>query len=164
MLNKKGVTLVELLLVFALLGIITTLAFSFYFFGSETFKQGEEQRDIQFQMRMASSFITDKVRNAKPVEIAEISSFDNNYYYFYLEDGMLKYRQETSGDITELTDSIVTNSTDLFEIRKDNNKYLLYFVISGTEGDNDFFLETEILLNNIFTAAEDSGNAIRFKK
>lgn len=64
---KKGFTLIELVIVIAILGIVIYLGFSFFSFGNRSFSRGQDQSSIQHSVRMASRYITDEIRTAKDV-------------------------------------------------------------------------------------------------
>jgi len=62
--NKKGLTLVELIVTISLLTMVLGAAYSILFFGTRTFHQGSVQRDIQADLRLASDVIRDELRYA----------------------------------------------------------------------------------------------------
>ena len=57
-LETRGLTLIEILITLALLGIILVPFFSFYFFGTNTYEAAEKKSNIQNDVLLAAEFIT----------------------------------------------------------------------------------------------------------
>lgn len=96
--DKKGITLIELIIVLAIIGLVIGMAFSLFGFGNNVFKNGSLQFDVQSATRLASQFVTQEARYAADIEIfktkadAEVGGIDfedndtipvyENYLYY----------------------------------------------------------------------------------
>lgn len=162
MLNNKGITLVELLVTIAISGFVFLLAFSFYFFGASSFTHAGRQTDIQADTRLVSDFIISEIRNARQVEILNTVGNDGDSHYLYLDNNRIYYKEPDPAGSVGKTDSII-QSLDL-EVSSQGDAYLLSFTIESQKGTQQYTLDSEVLLNNIRSATEATGTAIRFVK
>jgi len=166
LLNKKGFTLVELMIAIALLGIVMTLGYSYYYYGTRSFSVGESQATVQQEVRTASRTITSEIRNATRVSSSEFD--DEALFYCIKRDGNNRLIIDTiDNGVTssrQLTGNIITNSG--FELKQENNKYLLRFTLYGNDSTltNDYSIVSEILLNNVNNGNLGTWNTIYYTK
>lgn len=147
--RSKGLTLIELLISIALIGIIMSAAFSLQIFGTKTFKRGEDRADNQFDTRMASEFITKEIRYAKSLEIlSSIPTPASGFNYIFISGGRLQYYKNGIkinppgiGDVSDFTLSFsrVFDNTAGFKV--------------GKQGSTDFDLDTRVSILNIGNAS-----------
>lgn len=145
--KSNGFTLIEIIIVIAILGIVLTMAFNFFTFNLRTYNKGENRAAVQFDVRMASDFITDELRNVNIVSITDTALTSS----IGLGTLTAKY-------------PLVTGVT--FEIVTEAPKYFVQYTVSGnsTDGNNPYSLTTKVLLNNITSATVGSGTDIYFTK
>jgi prepilin-type N-terminal cleavage/methylation domain-containing protein len=166
--NKRGVTLIELIVALAILTVIIAVGFSFYFFGSKTFSRGETIASIQFDVRMSTDFITREVRNATEVELISIpGTFDTNYHYIYIEGAKLKH--QFNGTVQEKTSAIIQASTPMFSLEElANGRNQIEFTMKGskttTQGIQAYEATTKVFLNNVSGITPSQNQAIKYKK
>jgi prepilin-type N-terminal cleavage/methylation domain-containing protein len=67
--DKKGLTLVELIIAMSLLAVIITMGFSVYITGVKAFNQNASTVDNQSNVRYAMSYITRQLRKAADVQV-----------------------------------------------------------------------------------------------
>ncbi|SNR86457.1 prepilin-type N-terminal cleavage/methylation domain-containing protein [Anaerovirgula multivorans] len=67
--NRKGITLIELLMVLSVMSIIVVLSFSVYIFGMKSFTLQSTNVENQSNVRYATSYITKEIRKAESVEV-----------------------------------------------------------------------------------------------
>lgn len=67
--GESGLTLIEVLLAMALLGLVTAAIFSFYFSGVRTWRRGVDRMDCQQSARTAVDLVVRELRFADHVEI-----------------------------------------------------------------------------------------------
>jgi prepilin-type N-terminal cleavage/methylation domain-containing protein len=163
--NRKGVTLVELLIVLALISVVSIIAFSFYFFGVRTFAKGESQSQAQYDIRMASTFVTREVRNAVSFQLVPIpTTYASGFEYLYIKNNQLIHYNGTA--ITKTDGIITSHSFTLTSVTDSNNKprNILKISLGATVDNQNYATDTEVVLNNIKTLPASSDVAIKYKK
>lgn len=123
-LNKRGTSLIETMLVIAIISVVVIAAVSMSIIGLKAYSAGNEQTNIQFEVRRAVNDIMDQVRDAK--ELSNIS-----------------FTSCSTIDIDRLIPSIYTN-TMTYSVTDD----MLSLYIESTNGRESYAMSTEILLNN----------------
>lgn len=173
--EKSGFTLIELMLALSILGIILAMGYSFFFFGSNSFRLGGDQSNLQRDMRLTSDFITREVRYAVDIEIVTTAPpfGGDGYHYIYhdLSDSIIKY-VDPAGSVNIKTDPVIDKvifqfNTVAIEVSDTKENYLLHFTIVGSSetNANNYQIDSEVMLNNISTKpADGSGSIIRYKK
>ncbi|MFO8192711.1 MAG: type II secretion system protein [Bacillota bacterium] len=97
--NDRGITLVELMVTLALLGIVLALGYLYFGFGVQAFQRGERQSIAQQAVRLTSDFITGEMRFANQIEINPAGGIsETGYRYIYLENDSIYFRDETGSD------------------------------------------------------------------
>lgn len=106
--NNKGVTLIELLIVLAIMVIILQVIYSLFFVGNKSFNTSKNKGFAQQDARIASTLINSELRTAKkisisPFKISELE-LEEKYYSLTLEDDKLfKKTFNYNGSIGEKT-------------------------------------------------------------
>ncbi|SHI69402.1 prepilin-type N-terminal cleavage/methylation domain-containing protein [Dethiosulfatibacter aminovorans DSM 17477] len=130
--NTKGLTLVELLISLSIVAMVISVTVMMSLIGLRSFSMSMAQSDIQYEVRRASAYITEELRNS-----TKISTTDSG-----LDDIVID-------DLIDGNDSLSSN------IKIDNNVLTLYIkadkVGVGTNINTSYDLTTEILLNNYST-------------
>ncbi len=147
---KKGMTLIEIVISFAILGIIILLISSLLSFSLLNFKIGSEQRDEQFDVRLAADYITDQLRYIRrgsglQNEIMVLGAVDNvvGYSYLYYENNNLKFK-DASGNIVSFTDDFIQSVS--FTLRTDTPNVYVDFTVSGVGG---YQIDSSVYLTNL---------------
>lgn len=158
---RKGFTLVELVIFLVLLGIVLAIIFRVFYVGHNAFAAGSTQFQLQSDLRKAGDFITDELRYAEEIDIAD-SPDDDGYCYIFLEDSRIKYQYKD--DIRDITDPIITND-NIFEIKRDSNgRNFLSINITGAMQGKSYNITTEVLLKNVSNLEPEAGKVIKYKK
>lgn len=168
--SNQGITLVELLITLALLGIVLALGFNYYFFGSRTFEEGETRANVQREMRLAADDITRQLRLAHSVEfkndVEEDLEEGDNFIFFDEDDGIIHryYDEEKEEEVERI---ILDRSFEEIEygfeflLNNDNNnegdklKDVVYFNIKADA--INYEVESAVLALNIPPEEEISG-------
>ena len=160
--RNKGVTLIELIVSFSILSIVLGAGYSLYAFNSKTFSSGTQQYDLQNEIRLASQFITNEVRNAKEFELVLVSQVPVNndgYNYIYINDGILYSKK--NGTVMEKTKAILINLSPYFNMVKlTNENNILEFELKSEK----FSIQSKVALNNISRKLDAQNQAIKYKK
>lgn len=145
--DEQGLTLVELIIVIALLGVITMVAFRFVDFGVNAFRIGNEQVDEQVELRLAALNITQEVRNVFKVELTGISENatlpDVDKYSIYASSEGIILVNQLGETIRVLSNDIVQSVN--FSCVQEKNRIVLIFRLNGPSKE----LTTRLLLNNV---------------
>ncbi|QSX08651.1 prepilin-type N-terminal cleavage/methylation domain-containing protein [Alkalibacter rhizosphaerae] len=144
--NRKGLTLVELVITLAIAILILGAIFSFFFFNNSLYNKGTALSQVQFDVRMASQYVTKELRN-----VDEISTTDNA-----LADSM---------DLTSLSAKYPLVNGISFEIVNSGTHYMVSYTIQGSDasGENNYQIDTNVLLNNITNTTPGSGSVIYYE-
>lgn len=143
--NRKGFTLVEVVITLAILSIVLATAFNLFGFNLTVYSKGQSLSQVQFDIRMAADYITSEIRNVSEINLLEID-YDNEN----IEDNE-EVEDHNYINTSTLKSSHPSLDSVQFSISVENTSYLLAFVVAGSNsrGDNEYVLETEVLLNNL---------------
>jgi prepilin-type N-terminal cleavage/methylation domain-containing protein len=153
--NKNGLTLVEVIITTAIIGMIIAVVFSLFSFGNKTFYMSNSQYDIQSEVRFATDIIIKDLRFATSLEILSVDLIkDSNlqeegFSYFYISDGKLY-----NVIYDEVADS---HNTVIYGRNLDSNLSMFTQVDSSTLGiavfsqhkNQTYNIKTEIILLNL---------------
>ena len=109
-LNKKGFTLIEILLVLTVSSTLILALGSFMILSFEIFQFGENYIKVQQDFRIISEYLTEELQNAKEIKIIDSVPLNpDGYNYIFIESNSLKIKKSTgnkilySKNITSLT-------------------------------------------------------------
>ncbi|HZK24963.1 MAG TPA: prepilin-type N-terminal cleavage/methylation domain-containing protein [Oscillospiraceae bacterium] len=166
-LNRRGLSLVELIITMTILLIVLAVGYPFYHFGTRTASVGEDQSNIQRDIRLNGDFITKELRNATEIEIvpsASEGSGDTDNQYFYLENNniMHKTNANPTNPSTFTNRNILSLTFTLQQTAAGNN--FVTFIVSGQEGTQTYSVESQVHLNNLTGLPAATGTVIRYKR
>lgn len=144
--KRKGITLIELIVTIAIFSIVIVAIMNLFVFNNKVYSRSEKLSQVQFDVRMASDYITNELRNK-----TDISTTDST--------------MTSSIDLSSLQAKYSSVKSVSFSISKEGDKYIVNYVISGSDpnGDNLYTLDTDVLLNNIKNTTESTGPTIYYK-
>lgn len=140
--NRKGITLVELIVALAIVGFVFSIVFTSLIFGNRTSRTTMTKYQAQADIRLVITYITENIRNATELKVisleeakAEIEAINNEtiegitYYhsYMYFESGdfyffkwegdsFREYRVESSFNLDQEVFTKVINGDVLDDI------------------------------------------------
>ena len=163
--KNKGLTLIELIIVVAILGIIITFMFTFFQFNYSTFFRSKSNYYVQTNLNEVLRTIDEELRFADQITIYEKYDeykFDNNKNYIYLKDNIIKLKK-ANGEIKNLTSNDIKISELFFYI----NNNLITINIEDIEGENmskdeEFNIEYTIELLNFIGKNNSEGTVIEY--
>lgn len=155
--DRRGLTLVELVVALALFGVVLGVGYLFFDYGYRSFVVGELQSNLQRDVRTAAEAITKELRPAHAVIISNDSVPDSGllaagYNYFILEpvaSGRYRIKRvDPTGETTFKTEGVIT------ELEFEGNGNLLSIKIAGGDGDQFYYeIKSRVLLVNTSVAA-----------
>lgn len=154
--NRKGLTLLELIIGLAILTIVLTMIFSFFDFGNRTVLVGFSQNKAQADLRIASDYVKNTVRYAtevslsspETVSIEQTDSFD--YIYFDYTSGSIKYSGYNSGNTREVKSfGTGVQNTSKFWIEKTGEAQIIGINLYGQDTTQNYELITSFELPNV---------------
>lgn len=162
-LNKKGFTLVEVLLATILFVVVIALAYNIYFFSIKAFETADTQVNLQSDMRIASNYISNELRTAYEVRLASTIDEDNidgTFHLIYSEDGVIKkkYRDLENDEIVEriILDSRIDGlNFDVSYGKADDKKNVVEFEILAE--DKDYSIKSSMIAHNMGPNQEIEG-------
>ncbi len=120
--KERGFSIIELLVSFAILGMIITAIYTFYFSGLNSWNRAAEKLELQQTARIALDMIIGELLYASEAEIR--NSDDTMIYYWTNVEGQLKLRRFR-----------LFGEQLIFEHRKDNDTHQSYNVVAlGVSG------------------------------
>ncbi|WP_128425960.1 Ig-like domain-containing protein [Gudongella oleilytica] len=160
--NRKGVTLVELIITIAIFSLVISIIFSMNIFGIRSFALSRDSADSQFEVRMPTDFIAKKIRYANSIKILSTipTTPTPNSHQIYLENGEIIYK-DAGSDSLIIGTSNVDDYTLLFE--KTSNNMISYTI--GKSGTTKFNLKTEVVglnLDKIGITGDTNGIYVEF--
>lgn len=146
--QKRGVTLIELIISMAILTIVLSLVFRLLIYNSKVFYKSEDLSQVQFDVRMASDYISTEIRNVKSISLTSGASIDNSI------------------DLAFLSGNYPSVKSVEFVLKAQGQRYLLSYVIEGSDAqvNNKYKLETDVLLNNVSSAVTGTDNKVFYTK
>ncbi|SES71414.1 prepilin-type N-terminal cleavage/methylation domain-containing protein [Natronincola peptidivorans] len=175
--NRKGFTLIEIMIALALVGMVITVAISLVIYGNSLFGISNNQFHLQSEARFTMDTITQEVRKATELKIMSVADCEaekdsQNYNYIYLKDGVI-YHSIYNETTSTRTEKIVTNSVSNIGIvfsKALNSTNTLRIKITVEENAQSYIAETQITLLNFklmrpksTVQGNDSDLAIRYR-
>lgn len=173
---KKGFTLIELVVILALFSVVMLVGMSFLIGSKNSFQRSQDASEIHYEVRKASDFIRDEIRNATMVSLEAIPAVpDVAFEYLYVSGGQLIH--VTGGVASVRTRDILIDDAAMFTIEQaiNGNNSITYTInasLTSSTGTRTYNAPTTIHLNNIeeylgdrgYSYSNESGQCIRYTK
>ncbi len=154
--NIKGITLIELLITMALMGLVLSVAYSFYSFGMKSFTGGTTQANAQMNARLVDDYLKKELRNVEEIEIFETSPREEMFDgHFKVKDNKLLFNDHpvTTDTIVDIKIKIETISAGT------RTRSMLTYEVTSSDGDQEFKHTGQVMLNNTrMTFGNDYGD------
>jgi type II secretory pathway pseudopilin PulG len=132
--NKKGITLIEVVLTVAILGIFIPSIYTVFFAGQNAFSTSTNKGFAQESVRLAELFLTDELKNTTGF----ISKDDFNagvinqkIYELKYEDGYLLLTEYEKKDEETSSDEIIYDKKELRKLKGNWNKLTISSLTNG---------------------------------
>ncbi len=154
--EDQGFTLMELLVVLAVLGLLLAGVFGFFLFGARVYHEGTDQAQAQHQLRYAAEYITREVRFANNFRMfpqaPEEALGDFNYIFLGGESDHALIHLNSQGSRVIADACLEALSFTIIQPGGSGGgstfKYKLVLEMSAAEGDRLYTMQSAILLPN----------------
>ncbi len=146
--QRKGFTLLECVIVMAIMSLIFVAAYSLFFFGVRAYETGRENVDVQQNVRIAADFIFREVRYAQtlvvpsPTEIRFTLPEDDNGY-------AIKLKGEEIVLFTNFVENKIAYQIKDLQFTFCAQRGMLGYYISGGQGDDYYALRGSFQVRNL---------------
>jgi len=147
--NKKGITLIELIVAVAILSSIIAVACSFYFFGTNSFRSGTKQVNVQSYARLAANAITGELRfatSAQTISSLTNYTFDTTKNYIFVDSHNNIIRKVNNVNSDLVTAPANTTCELSFTLKGSN---LVNTNVKYTSSGNSFIADPEFQILNL---------------
>jgi type II secretory pathway pseudopilin PulG len=148
--NRKGITLVELIVVIVLVSMVLVIAGTFMNFSFMTQKTSANEYKVQADLRLASTIINNEIRNSTVTFTLPITKFmpasarDQNWNYIGIEDNKRVVQITPNGTSTPAVQVLFTAGEGISYSLKfakqsipDYNSKLIQYTIEATVDSNN---------------------------
>ncbi len=145
LLNKKGFSIVEVLIGMALLSIIVLIVFNFLGFGLDVFNKTGEMIDDQAMVRLAANTLSDELRTSQNITVGVASPETvTGISVIYIDSDSLVIDRDGGQDIGVSGISSIT-----FTVDEDDDTAETYLKLDFTiTGVNGFVVDSSVYLSN----------------
>lgn len=153
--NKNGFTLVELIIVIAIMGVILAAVTTMFFFSNDTFGKTSDQQTVQSDVRLISTFIEDELQYAHELEVLSAIPVtpEATKRYIYLENDRIMFKEENAS-VEE-----IKSAFDFIDYTLTFNKYnstVLNYQLTGEFDESSFTVDSDIEVLNMKMTSSDS--------
>ncbi|MCF6460071.1 hypothetical protein C3E88_03270 [Clostridium sp. Cult3] len=149
--KNQGLTLLELILTIALLGIVSLLVFSFFQFNYNTFNKSVDKYDVQSNLNSCRRKIEGELKFATEINIyEERNSFKLDKNYIFLDENTIKLQTSDGKLVNLLEGNILANS---LQFKQKGN--LLNLKLEAKINNEIFITDLSIELLNILDSNTD---------
>jgi prepilin-type N-terminal cleavage/methylation domain-containing protein len=148
--QNKGITLVEMLIAVALISVVISLAYVFYFTGFKAFNRNVDRVDLQQNVRHSLSFISKRLFNANnsDVVVTTITGAPDELRIgrelFRLSGTTLSVNHDYLNPLSPFN-PLAEGITE-FESTRSGNMVTITISAGAVQQDNHFSLSTQVLL------------------
>lgn len=136
--NKRAFTLIELILVIALIGIVLSMIFSPIIFSFKNFNNQSEKANVISDARATMDFLTREIRKADPETVdVDDGSLKIGSEHYELEDKIL-YKREKKNE--KKNEKKVIEGIDNISIKIDADKITIEITIEDYELSSEIYL------------------------
>lgn len=145
---RTGFTILEFIIVLAIIGVVISMAFSFFSFGNKMFTKGEDQSNAQHSVRVTSMYITNEIRTSKDVMLLETKPTTfGDYNYIYFENNKIFHKKINEAPKEILNYSGVSSIT--MEFNRVDSDRAVEFDIYMEAKDQKFEINSKVIPLNI---------------
>ena len=157
--NKKGMTLVEIIVAMAIVGIIVIVIGNVFMFGTKSFRKTETQAVNQMDVRVAVSSISKELRYASKIELLDIEKLEDKFHYIYFDNKTKKIMRKEKNRLSE--ELIVgENKFDKVEFVAKDGLLKAFFKSKDIGTEDNYELDATISLINEKNLSDHKGSKV----
>lgn len=162
LLNNKGLTLIELIITIALLGIIISFMFTFFQFNYSTFFRSSRKYNLQISLNNCARLIEEELRFAERIKIySNKDNFHETKNYIYLDGSTIKIKRMGKESKSLIVENIII--VDKPWLQLDGNLLTFQIKSQSHKDKEEFIIESTIeLLNFKNTDNKIEGSIIEY--
>lgn len=133
--NKKGFTLIELIIILAIMGVVMTAVSSFFIGNLDAFKHASNQVDVQ-----SGSYIAMENMMINVMESQKIIKYDQVHgeYIFKIDDGKyIKYKYDDVNKKVQMGEGVSSSSIVVSDLASDIIEFKISMKDSSDNDTND---------------------------
>ena len=163
--KTAGVTLVELIIVLAIMSIVIVAGFQVHAFSQRTASRGLNEAQIQTQQRMAADFVLRELRYAGNVrllpDMPAASSIDLNTRYIFIHSSGVPYIMESG--VERAIPGVETSNTASMQFTPIDNQTVGFRIETENKGQTHVLESSVALLNETgLSETPSSGSVIAY--
>lgn len=89
--DKRGFTLIELIVVLGLAGVVMSVVMSFFIANYKSYETINTESEVQYQSQFIINYMTNKILEAESFDGSEFKYYDGNIATFEIEDKKIKH-------------------------------------------------------------------------
>jgi len=160
--NEKGLTLMELVMAFAILLLVLGVSYTFYVYAARSSAVAASQANLQQNVRLARTLIENEIKFADYIKVGEEPPERENCRSIYLEDGKIMIQYE-NGTVKELLGGLSDDmAMDLLFTVSGNS--FIETMVAARDGTNTFEITAKVLIlkRSIDNKDKDSADRIYY--
>ncbi|MFW6120309.1 MAG: PilW family protein [Petrotogales bacterium] len=169
--RKKGLTMIELLIVLISSSIVIAIAFSLFSIGWKVYGNSQKKALLERNMRNVVEIISEELRWAKEATTT-INPVGNNWITIFLEDGTIKWTKQSNGSLLKpqyLTDyqDVIVNNLSFNLSGSQDQKAVIHITLSASNASDERIGEsitTSVVSYNLEENLLGESSSINYKK
>lgn len=160
--KQKGITLIEVIIVMAIIGIIMAAVTIMFTSNSNILSKVDKKSELQLEAQQIQEQLSTVALECSGIDEETIEnhlilkdSVDTNLmHHFEVEQGVLRYKviRKTVSEITVISTKVLSKSVDSFYVKQsDDHKSINYIIIlkkSRGKSEENLTVENKILFRN----------------
>jgi len=152
--QKKGFTLIEILVALVLVGLVSAMAYSLLLFSNRMLSNSNKHYDIQNDIRLASTYVAKELRFATELEIVTVAQSETDianlsgYNYIYIKNGRVNQAIFNTSNYTTKPLSQLISGTESSFVKDAGSNNVLNLTLTANQTDKKFSVSTAIVLEN----------------
>jgi len=147
MINKKGFTLIEIIMVLALAGIVMSVVMSFFIANYKSYETINAESEVQYQSQYIINYMTNKILEAKSYDESanEFEYVDGSFASFEKYDEKIIY---TYGTTTDKESVYIGNYVDNLKIETNGTNEVRITLVLLKKGSVPYPAEQVVYMRN----------------